>query len=204
MTDDQRAPSSIRVVIAEDEAIIRMDLRETLVEEGYQVVGECGRGDEAIELVRLLAPDVAVLDVKMPGVDGITAARQLAADHACAIVLVTAFSQRELIQDARDAGVMAYVVKPFDRSDLVPAIEIALGRFAEISRLAADNAGLTDKLEVRRLIDRAKGRLIDEGFSEQEAFSYLQRTAMNERQTMREVCNAVISGERAPERPPPA
>jgi len=192
-------PGRTRVVIAEDEAIIRMDLRETLVEEGYEVVGECGDGDEAVELVHLLEPDLAILDVKMPGRDGISAARQLTEERACAVVLLTAFSQRELIEEARDAGVMAYVVKPFDPSDLVPAIEIALGRFAEVSRLAADNAGLTEKLEVRKLIDRAKGRLIDaHGLSEADAFSFLQKTAMNDRRTMRSVCEAVLADELSP------
>lgn len=188
-----------RVVIAEDEAIIRMDLAETLAEEGYEVVGECGTGTEALELVRLLEPDVAILDVKMPGLDGISAARRLTEQRACAVVLLTAFSQRELIAEARDAGVMAYLVKPFDPSDLVPAIEIALGRFAEVSRLSEQAAGLADKLEVRRLIDRAKGRLIDtHGLSENDAFSFLQKTAMNERRSMRSVCEAVLAGELVP------
>jgi response regulator NasT len=186
-------------VIAEDEAIIRMDLRETLVEEGYEVVGECGNGDEAIELVHLLEPDLAILDVKMPGRDGISAARELTEARSCAVVLLTAFSQRQLIEEARDAGVMAYVVKPFDSSDLVPAIEIALGRFAEASKLAAENEGLQDKLEVRKLIDRAKGKLIDgHGLSEGDAYSFLQKTAMNQRRPMRGVCEAVLSGELSP------
>jgi response regulator NasT len=189
-----------RVVIAEDEAIIRMDLRETLVEEGYEVVGECGTGDEAIELVRLLEPDLAILDVKMPGRDGISAARELTEERACAVVLLTAFSQRPLIEEARDAGVMAYVVKPFDSSDLVPAIEIALGRFVEAKRLAVENEGLVEKLEVRKLIDRAKGSLIDgSGLSEGDAYSFLQKTAMNQRRPMRAVCEAVLSGELSPE-----
>lgn len=188
-----------RVVIAEDEAIIRMDLAETLTEEGYEVVGQCGTGDEALELVRILEPDVAILDVKMPGLDGIAAARRLTGERACAVVLLTAFSQRDLIEAARDAGVMAYVVKPFDPSDLVPAVEMALGRFAEMRRLANENAGLVDKLEVRRLIDRAKGRLIDEhAMSEHDAFTFLQRHAMNERRTMRSVCEDVLAGELSP------
>ncbi|MCC6225682.1 MAG: response regulator [Microthrixaceae bacterium] len=199
MVEHQDPPGRTRVVLAEDEAIIRMDLREILAEEGYEVVGECGSGDEAIELVRLLEPDIAILDVKMPGLDGISAARRLTEERACAVVLLTAFSQRELIEEARDAGVMAYVVKPFESSDLVPAIEIALGRFAETSRLAAENEGLADKLEVRKLIDRAKGRLIDgHGMSEADAFSFLQKTAMNERRTMRDICEAVVAGELSP------
>jgi response regulator NasT len=194
-----RPSGGTRVVIAEDEAIIRMDLRETLVEEGYDVVGECGNGDEAIDLVHLLEPDLAILDVKMPGRDGISAARQLTEERACAVVVLTAFSQRELIEEARDAGVMAYVVKPFDSSDLVPAIEIALGRFAEASQLAAENEGLADKLEVRKLIDRAKGRLTDaHALSEADAYTFLQKSAMNRRQPMRAVCEAVLAGELAP------
>jgi response regulator NasT len=188
-----------RIVIAEDEAIIRMDLVETLTEEGYEVVGEAGDGDAAVELVHLLEPDVAILDVKMPGRDGISAARQLTEERACAVVLLTAFSQRELIEQARDAGVMAYVVKPFERSDLVPAIEIALGRFAEVSRLANEADALAEKLEVRKLIDRAKGRLIDgHGMTEGDAFSFLQKTAMNQRRTIRAVCDAVLAGELTP------
>lgn len=188
-----------RIVIAEDEAIIRMDLVETLTEEGYEVVGEAGDGDAAVDLVHLLEPDVAILDVKMPGRDGISAARQLTEERACAVVLLTAFSQRELIEQARDAGVMAYVVKPFERSDLVPAIEIALGRFAEVSRLANEADVLAEKLEVRKLIDRAKGRLIDRhGMTEGDAFSFLQKTAMNQRRTIRAVCDAVLAGELTP------
>jgi response regulator NasT len=191
-----QTPTPTRIVIAEDEAIIRMDLAETLEEDGYEVVGQCGNGDEAIELVHLLQPDVAILDVKMPGRDGISAARQLNEERACAVVLLTAFSQRELIDEARDAGVMAYVVKPFERSDLVPAIEIAIGRFADAARLAEDVDVLAEKLEVRKLIDRAKGLLIDaQGLSESDAFSFLQRTAMNERRPMRAVCEAVLAGE---------
>lgn len=190
---------STRIVIAEDEAIIRMDLVETLTEEGYEVVGEAGDGEAAVELVHLLEPDVAILDVKMPGRDGLSAARQLTDERACAVVLLTAFSQRELIQEARDAGVMAYVVKPFERSDLVPAIEIALGRFREVTRLATEAEGLAEKLEVRKLIDRAKGRLIDHhGMSESDAFSFLQKTAMNQRQTIRTICDAVLAGELTP------
>jgi response regulator NasT len=199
VAEDAAAAPATRVVIAEDEAIIRMDLRETLLEEGYDVVGECGTGDEAIELVRLLEPDLAILDVKMPGRDGISAARELTEARACAVVLLTAFSQRVLIEEARDAGVMAYVVKPFDASDLVPAIEIALGRFAEATKLAKENEGLVDKLEVRKLIDRAKGRLIDQhGMAEGDAYSFLQKTAMNQRRPMRAVCEAVLAGELSP------
>jgi two-component system, response regulator PdtaR len=184
-----------RVVIAEDEAIIRMDLREILEEDGYEVIGECGNGEDAIALVGELAPDLAILDVKMPVMDGITAARVLTEERRCAVVLLTAFSQRDLIAEARDAGVMAYVVKPFQRSDLVPAIEIALGRFEEVRELAGKAAELEEALEVRKLIDRAKGRLTDgHGLSEQDAFAFIQRTAMNERRTIKDVSADVIAG----------
>ena len=169
-------------MIAEDEAIIRMDLAEILAEEGYDVVGQCGRGDEVYDLVALTRPDIAILDVKMPGLDGISAARALTEERACAVVLLTAFSQRELIVDARDAGVMAYLVKPFQRVDLVPAIEIAIGRFAELSNLAADAASLSERLEARKVVDRAKGLLMDtHSMSEGDAFSFIQRRAMDER-----------------------
>ncbi|HKY15344.1 MAG TPA: response regulator [Microthrixaceae bacterium] len=188
-----------RIVIAEDEAIIRMDLREILEEDGYEVVGECGNGEDAIALVIELAPDVAILDVKMPVMDGIEAAKVLTDERRCAVVLLTAFSQRELIEAARDAGVMAYVVKPFERSDLIPAIEVAIGRFSELSGLAGRASELEERLEVRKLVDRAKGRLIDgHGMSEQDAFAFLQRTAMNQRRTIKEVCGDVIDGSLVP------
>jgi AmiR/NasT family two-component response regulator len=192
-------PGRTRVVIAEDEAIIRMDLREILEEEGYDVVGECGNGEDAVALVGELDPDLAILDVKMPVMDGIEAARVLTEERRCAVVLLTAFSQRELIEQARDAGVMAYVVKPFQRSDLVPAIEIALGRFKEVSALVGKAADLEERLEIRKLVDRAKGRLIDEHqLSEQDAFAFLQKTAMNERRTIKDVCVDVVAGTLAP------
>jgi response regulator NasT len=196
---DHAKDAPTRVVIAEDEAIIRMDLREILEEDGYRVVGECGNGEDALALVSELQPDLAILDVKMPVMDGITAARLLTEERRCAVVLLTAFSQRDLIQQARDAGVMAYVVKPFQRSDLVPAIEIALGRFAEVSDLAGKAAELEEALEVRKLVDRAKGKLIDgHGLSEHDAFGFIQRTAMNERRTIKEVCSDVIAGSLTP------
>jgi response regulator NasT len=194
------APAPTRVVIAEDEAIIRMDLVETLAEEGYEVVGQCGNGDELIALVDELHPDLAILDVKMPGRDGISAARELTDRRACAVVLLTAFSQRELIEEARDAGVMGYVVKPFEPSDLVPAIEIALGRFAEVQALAAEKEGLAGKLADRKLLDRAKGVLTDRfGLGEQAAYQFLQRTAMNERRSIGAVCEGVLAGEVTPD-----
>lgn len=188
-----------RLVIAEDEAIIRMDLREVLVEDGYDVVGECGRGDEAVRMVRDLRPDLAILDVKMPGQDGISAARELAPERICPVVLLTAFSDRELIEEARDAGVMAYLVKPFQREDLVPAIEVALGRFRELADWADRSELLAEQLEVRKLADRAKALLMrDHGLAEDAAFRFLQRTAMDQRRPLKEIAAAVLAGELAP------
>jgi response regulator NasT len=183
----------VHVVIAEDEAIIRLDLKEILEEEGYEVVGETGRGDEAIDLVRQLKPDLVILDIKMPGTDGLTAAREITSERLAAVVILTAFSQRDLVDQARDAGVLAYVVKPFQKSDLLPQIEIALGRFKEIQNLAHDVKSLEDQLETRRVVERAKGILMDElAMKEAEAFSWIQRTAMRERVTMKEVARRVI------------
>lgn len=184
---------SVRVVIAEDEAIIRLDLKEILQEEGYEVVGETGRGDEAIELVRSLQPDLVVLDIKMPGTDGLTAAREITSERLAAVVILTAFSQRDLVDQARDAGVLAYVVKPFQKSDLLPQIEIALGRFREIQNLAHDVKSLEEQLETRRVVERAKGILMDDcALKEAEAFSWIQKTAMRERVTMKEIARRVI------------
>jgi response regulator NasT len=186
-------------VVAEDEAIIRMDLRELLEEEGYEVVAECGRGDEAVDLVREHRPEVALLDIKMPGLDGISAARRISADRLAAVVLVTAFSQRELIEEAGDAGVHGYVVKPFERHDLVPAIEVALARFRSEQALAEQVASAEERLEVRKLIDRAKGRLMDDGgLSEQAAFEFVQKTAMRTRRPMRDVAQDIIDGTLVP------
>lgn len=187
------------IVIAEDEAIIRLDLRELLEEEGYSVVGEAGRGDQAVELVRNLRPDLVILDVKMPGVDGIEAARQITAEGICAVLMLTAFSQREVVEQARDAGAVAYLVKPFQKSDLVPAIELATARYAETKALAAEVGELTERLEVRKLIDRAKGRLIDtHGMTESDAFAFIQKLAMSKRTTMRDVAESVMKGETVP------
>lgn len=191
----------IRVVIAEDEAIIRLDLRETLEEEGYEVVGETGRGDEAVELVRALDPDIAILDIKMPVVDGLTAAREITSERLAAVLILTAFSQRDLIEQARDAGVQTYLVKPFQRSELVPGIELAIARFRELRALSAQADALGEQLETRKVIDRAKGLLIDGGLSEADAFAYIQRTAMGNRTTMRAVAESVLAGELAPEAP---
>ena len=190
---------SLRVVIAEDEAIIRMDLRETLEEEGYVVVGETGRGDKAVELVRDLQPDLVILDVKMPGIDGLEAAGIITAEKLCGVLILTAFSQREVIEQARDAGALAYLVKPFQKSDLIPAIEVAIGRFRELRNLTGEIDALGEQLEARKLIDRAKGLLMDEcGLKESEAFTFIQRTAMSERTRMREVAERILDGSLRP------
>ena len=190
---------SIRVVIAEDEAIIRLDLRETLEEEGYEVIGEAGRGDVALDLIRELKPDLAILDVKMPGMDGLEVARMIGDEKICGVLVLTAFSQREIIEQARDAGALAYLVKPFQKSDLIPAIEVAIGRFRELQALNGQMEVLEEQLEARKIIDKAKGRLIDEfGLKEQEAFSFIQRTAMKDRSRMRDVAEKILSGDLRP------
>jgi len=182
-----------RVVIAEDEAIIRLDLREILEEEGYEVVAETGRGDEAVELVKQHRPDVVILDIRMPGTDGLQAAKEIAGERLAAVLMLTAFSQRDLIEQARDAGALAYLVKPFDRNDLVPQIEVALGRHREIVALSKEVKGLEAQIETRRTVDRAKGILMDEcGLKEHEAFTWVQRTAMRDRRTMKEIAIQVI------------
>ena len=187
------------IVIAEDEAIIRLDLRELLEEEGYSVVGEAGRGDQAVELVRNLRPDVVILDVKMPGMDGIEAAKRISSEAICAVLMLTAFSQREVVEQARDAGALAYLVKPFQKNDLVPAIELAIARFSETKALAAEVSELTERLEVRKVIDRAKGMLIDEhGLKEADAFAFIQKTAMAKRVSMRAIAESVLKGETVP------
>jgi response regulator NasT len=191
-----------RVVIAEDEAIIRLDLKETLEEEGYEVVGETGRGDEAVSLVRDLKPEIAILDIKMPGIDGLTAARQISADQLCAVVVLTAFSQRDLIEEARDAGALAYLVKPFQRSDLVPAIELAVGRVREVRALTEQAKSLEDQLETRKVVDKAKGVLMDaHGFTEADSFTFVQKTTMRDRTTMRAVAESILDGTLTPETP---
>jgi response regulator NasT len=189
-----------RVVLAEDEAIIRLDLKETLEDEGYEVVGETGRGDEAVQLVKDLGPDLAILDIKMPGLDGLTAAREITSERRAAVLILTAFSQRHLVERARDAGALAYLVKPFQRSELIPAVEVALGRFKEVKALEAEVRGLEEQLETRRLVDRAKGIILDEhGLAEAAAFSFIQRNAMRQRVTMRVVAAQVIDGTLRPE-----
>ncbi len=193
-----------RVVIAEDEAIIRLDLKEILQGEGYEIVGETGRGDEAVELVRERRPDLVILDIKMPGIDGIEAARRITAEIRVPVLILTAFSQRNLIEDARDAGVAAYLVKPFQRGELVPAIEVAVARFEELRAIDEEHASgqdgtLEDKLETRRVVDQAKAVLMDEhGLTEADAFSFVQRTAMGRRARMRQVAQEVLDGTLVP------
>ncbi len=189
----------LRVVIAEDEAIIRMDLRETLEEEGYEVIGETGRGDQAIELVRGLQPDLAILDIKMPGMDGLEAASIINGEKICGVLMLTAFSQREVVEQARDAGALAFLVKPFQKSDLIPAIEVAMGRFRELRSLTGEIDALGEQLESRKVIDRAKGVLMDElAMSETDAFAFIQRTAMSERTRMRDVADRILDGSLRP------
>jgi AmiR/NasT family two-component response regulator len=182
-----------RVLVAEDEALIRLDLVEMLREEGYEVVGEAGDGEQAISLATDLKPDLVILDVKMPKLDGIEAAAKITGDRIAPVVILTAFSQRDLVERARDAGTMAYLVKPFAKRDLVPAIELAVSRFSELQALEAEVAGLTDRLETRKVIDRAKGLLMSrQGLTEPDAFRWIQRTAMDRRTTMKAVAEAVV------------
>ncbi|WP_211357250.1 ANTAR domain-containing response regulator [Nocardioides rubriscoriae] len=192
---DAAAPSSPSrtVVIAEDETLIRMDLAEMLTEEGYDVVGQAGDGAKAIELATELRPDLVILDVKMPVLDGIAAAEAIASKRIAPVVILTAFSQRDLVERARDAGAMAYLVKPFTQSDLVPAIEMALSRFAELAQLEAEVSDLQDRLETRKAVDRAKGILQQQlQISEPEAFRWIQKTAMDLRLSMRQVADGVV------------
>lgn len=184
----------IGVVIAEDEAIIRLDLRETLENAGYEVVADTGRGDEAVKLVSQYKPEVVILDIKMPGMDGIQAAREIAATEDTAVVILTAFSQRELIDEAVDAGALAYLVKPYQQSDLVPAIEIARRRHQEMRELTDQAKTLEERLKARKVIEKAKGLLIENAsLTEDEAFRFIQTTAMSERKTMLELAEKIIS-----------
>ena len=189
---DEEAPRR-RVVIAEDEALIRMDLAEMLTEEGYEVVGEAPDGELAISLTEQHRPDLVILDVQMPRLDGISAAQRIASQRIAPVVILTAFSQRELVERARDAGAMAYLVKPFSKSDLVPAIEMAVSRYAEVQQLEAEVAGLTERLETRKSVDRAKAVLQERlGLTEPEAFRWIQKTAMDLRLSMRQVADGVL------------
>jgi response regulator NasT len=194
------------VVIAEDEAIVRLDLREMLEEAGYEIAGEAGRGDEAVDIVKSVAPDLVLLDIKMPGMDGLEAASAISALGTTAVLILTAFSQRDLVEQARDAGAIAYLVKPFQKEELLPAIEVALARHAELRALEAENASLHDEnrryeeqLETRRWVDRAKGILMDaHGLREVDAFAFVQRTAMDRRSTMRDVAKEIVDGSIVP------
>ncbi|TLQ46609.1 ANTAR domain-containing response regulator [Streptomyces marianii] len=186
-------PLTTRVVIAEDEALIRLDLREMLEEEGYTVVGEAGDGQRAVELAREQRPDLVILDVKMPVLDGISAAERIAEESIAPVLMLTAFSQRDLVERARDAGAMAYLVKPFSKSDVVPAIEMAVSRFAELRALEKEVADLAQRLETRKLVDRAKSILQTQyGLTEPAAFRWIQKTSMDRRLSMQQVAEAVI------------
>jgi response regulator NasT len=192
----QQGGARQRVLIAEDEALIRLDLREILEEENFEVVGEAADGEQAVSLASQLRPDLVICDVKMPKMDGIAAAAQIAGARIAPVVILTAFSQRDLIERARDAGAMAYLVKPFQKRDLLPAIEMAMSRFAEICALEAEVAGLRERLEARKLIERAKGVLMSQHrMSEPEAFRWIQRAAMDNRTSMRTVANLVLTGD---------
>ncbi|WP_267241308.1 ANTAR domain-containing response regulator [Streptomyces sp. PR69] len=194
--DDDKAhipPLTTRVVIAEDEALIRLDLKEMLQEEGYAVVGEAGDGQRAVELAREHRPDLVILDVKMPVLDGISAAEKIAEEAIAPVLMLTAFSQRDLVERARDAGAMAYLVKPFSKSDVVPAIEMAVSRFAELKALEKEVADLSQRLETRKLVDRAKSILQTQyGLTEPAAFRWIQKTSMDRRLSMQQVAEAVI------------
>ncbi len=183
-----------RVLIAEDEALIRLDLKEMLEEEGYDVVGEADDGERAVALANQLRPDLVILDVKMPRLDGIAAAEQIAGERVAPVIILTAFSQRDLVERAREAGAMAYLVKPFQKKDLLPTIEMAASRFAEIVALEQEVSGLQERLEARKIIERAKGVLMTEhNMTEPEAFRWIQRTAMDRRTTMRVVAEAILA-----------
>ncbi len=189
------ARARVRLLVAEDETLIRLDLVEMLVEAGYEVVAQVSDGEQAVALTRELKPDLVIMDVKMPVLDGISAAEQIGRERIAPVVMLTAFSQKELVERARDAGVMAYIVKPFTVSDLAPAIDIARSRWVELHTLEAEIADLEERLETRKAVDRAKGVLMAElKISESEAFRWIQKTAMDRRVGMREVADAVMAG----------
>jgi two-component system, response regulator PdtaR len=188
-----------RVVIAEDEALIRLDLKEMLEEEGYVVAGEASDGEAAVSLAESLRPDLVIMDIKMPGLDGISAAERITAGHLAPVVILTAFSQRDLVMRAKDAGAMAFMVKPFTKADLIPAIEIARSRFTELAALEAEVSNLKERLEVRKLLDRAKGLIqAERGVTEAEAFRWIQKNSMDRRMTMRAVAEEVLAAAQAP------
>jgi AmiR/NasT family two-component response regulator len=188
-----RTPDQRRVVIAEDEALIRLDVKEMLEEEGYVVVGEAGDGEQAVALAHELRPDLVVLDIKMPRLDGISAAERIAHARIAPVVILTAFSQRELVERARAAGAMAYLVKPFAKADLLPAVEMAMARYDEVAALEAEVSDLRERLETRKLVDRAKGLLqVRRGLDEAAAYRVLQRASMDQRTTMRAIAEAML------------
>lgn len=190
-----------RVIVADDESVIRLDLKEMLSSLGYLVVGEAGDGTSAVNLARQLKPDIVVMDIKMPGIDGIEAAAALTRERVCPVLLLTAYSDKDLVERAKEAGVAAYLVKPFRESDLSPAIEVALSRFQEFKALEREIADLKDTLETRKLVDRAKGILMDtQGLSEQEAFRRIQKMSMDKRLPMKEVAQAIILAQEAQEK----
>jgi len=198
-SSDMPLEAGRRVLIAEDEALIRLDLKEMLEEEGYRVVGEAGNGAQAVALAAELRPDLVILDVQMPVMDGLSAAEEIAAARIAPVVILTAFSQRDLVERARSAGSMAYLVKPFQKHDLVPAIEMAISRYTERAALEAEVEDLTERLESRKVIDRAKGQLMAQrSYTEPEAFRWIQRAAMDRRQSMRVVAEAILAGEGLP------
>lgn len=191
--EDLNAGRSVRTIVVEDETLIRLDIVETLTEAGFDVVAEATNGEEAIELAAEHEPELMVMDVKMPGMDGLSAAEKILSERSCAIVMLTAFSQKEIVDRAKDAGAMAFVVKPFTPADLIPAVEIALSRHQQICSLQEEVADLADRFETRKRVDRAKGLLQDQmGLTEPEAFRWIQKTSMDRRLTMREVADAVI------------
>jgi response regulator NasT len=191
---------TIRVLIAEDEALIRLDLKEMLEEEGYAVVAEVGDGQQAVDRAQELRPDLVILDIQMPVLDGLSAAEQIASSRIAPVIVLTAFSQRELVERARDAGAMAYLVKPFSKNDLVPAIEVARARFAEMTALDGEVRTLEERLETRKLVEQAKGRLMEQqGITEAEAFRWIQRTAMNQRTSMKALAQSIMAPDAASE-----
>src|SRR6059058_2028051 len=199
VTTPSTTPRQRRVLVAEDEALIRLDLKEMLEEEGYDVVGEAADGEQAVRLAAELKPDLVILDVKMPVLDGISAAEQIVGQRIAPVVMLTAFSQRDLVERAVEAGAMAYLVKPFAKSDLIPTIEVAISRAAQLAALESEVGDLTERLETRKVVDRAKGRLqADHGLSEPDAFRWIQKTSMDRRTTMRAVAEGVVAGTDGP------